>query len=91
MPTSEGNGQGESRLDRIERLMQLHVIENHEEHAEFRREHRVLLSAQVVMVDKMTTVLEAMAKLDVKMLETTENLEALIRIVDGIVQRGQQG
>jgi hypothetical protein len=69
---SETNGQGESRLDRIERMKE-RIAESHEE---FNREHKLLLTAQVLMTD-------TMRRLDLKMLETTEKLNALLRLVDG--------
>ena len=81
----DANGQGESRLDRIERLLE----KNEEAHAEFIRDYQLLLKAQVVMADAAREQHEWLesfeksqekshAKLDEKMLETTEKLNALI-------------
>ena len=72
---SETNGQGESRLDRIERLLE----RNEEAHEAFNREHKLLLTAQVLMTD-------TMQQLELKMLETSEKLNALIRVVDGLIR-----
>jgi hypothetical protein len=74
------NGSGESRLDRLERLLEQHVIENHDAHVSFMQEHKLLLTAQVVMTDKMS-------ELETKMLETTDKLNALIDTVDGLIKR----
>ena len=44
---SDINGQGNSRLDRMEKLMELPV----EDRLKFRDEHKQLLTAQVVLTD----------------------------------------
>jgi hypothetical protein len=72
---AETNGQGKSRLDRIEELIERHIVANEAAHDSFRAEHKLLLTAQVVFQDNMN-------KLDLKMLETTEKLDALIHTVD---------
>ena len=77
---SEGNGEGKSRLDRIEEMIERYVIANEAAHDAFNREHKMLLTAQIIMTDNMN-------KLELKMAETTEKLEALIKVVDGIIQR----
>ena len=73
----DANGQGESRLDRIERLLE----KNEEAHAEFIRDYQLLLKAQVVQQ-------ASLARLDEKMQETTEKLNALIAVVNGLISPG---
>lgn len=66
-----------------------------------KRQYRELLTNQVLMSDTLTKTVETLTKtveamrelelmvrkLDLKMLETTEKLDALIRIVDGFIRR----
>ena len=77
---AETNGQGKSRLDRIEELIERHIVANEAAHDSFRAEHKLLLTAQVVFQDNMN-------KLDLKMLETTEKLDALIHTVASWIRR----
>lgn len=77
---AETNGQGKSRLDRIEELIERSEARNDAAHERFEAEFKHLLTAQILMTDNMN-------KLEVKMLETTEKLDALIRVVDGIIRR----
>ena len=69
-----------------------------DEHVEFAAEHRRLLTAQVVLTDRLDKFIEVQAKshaeLDRKMQELTEKqsettgkLNALIAVVDGVVRR----
>ena len=88
---ANGNGHGETRLDRIEKLIAglsetvaQHVEANDRAHEQFLQEHQLLLRAQVVLADNM-------AKLDAKMLETTEKLDALIKVVDDLIRRDSKG
>ena len=98
---SEGNGGGKSRLDRIEEMIERseqriaqHILANEAAHARFEAEDQRLLTAQILMADAMTKtnvaiekVVQNMDKLELKMAETTEKLDALIRVVDGIIRR----
>ena len=87
MPDTDENGSGESRLDRMERLMAL-LIEDHgrfdEDHAKFREEHKLLLTAQVVLTDRLDRFIKETAEAGK---HTDERLNALISIVDGIIRR----
>ncbi len=113
------NGNGKSRLDRIEEILERHsliflehggllqdhkaAIERHDEaiariddtierqvlaseaaHERFREEDRSLLRAQVIMHDNML-------RLELKMEETTDKLNALITTVDGIIRKIPNG
>jgi hypothetical protein len=78
----ETNGEGKSRLDRIEELIERSEIRNAQQvtakeaaHDRFNAQYQQLLTSQVLMTETMT-------KLDIKMLETTEKLDALIQTVD---------
>jgi hypothetical protein len=97
MAEESTNGHGESRLDRMEKLMELLI----QDHLAFRDEHRQLLTAQVVLtdrVDKLTQRMdklaetsqrtdERMAKLAESSQRSDERMDALIAVVDGIVRR----
>jgi hypothetical protein len=94
------NGNGSDlpvRFKRVEDFVE--VLAN--EHIEFERELKRLLTAQVVMQDSMKAGFERltaeMAKLaesqrltDEKMRATDEKLNALIDIVDGIIKKPPQ-
>jgi hypothetical protein len=47
--SDEQNGQGRSRLDRIEGLMQLLI----DDHLRFTDDHKILLTAQVLQDDRL--------------------------------------
>lgn len=79
MPGTHENGSGESRLDRLEGLMALLI----EDHVQFREEHRQLLTAQVVLTDRLDRFIKETAEAGK---HTDERLNALITIVDGIVR-----
>ncbi len=79
-----GNGSDTpNRLDRIEAILEV-VANQHmqltEEHNRFAQEHRQLLAAQVVLTDRVNPLAEAQK-------HTDERLNALIRIVDEIIQK----
>jgi hypothetical protein len=79
---TNGHG-GESRLDRIERALEL-LVDDHvmfrEEHRLFREEHKLLLTAQVILTDRIDRLVESSKRAD-------ERMDALISVVDGIVRR----
>jgi ribosome-associated translation inhibitor RaiA len=87
MPDMHENGSGESRLDRMERMM----AELAEGHVRFDDEHKRLLTAQVVLtdrVDKLAVTLDtAIKELSASQRHTDERLNALIAVVDDIVRR----
>ena len=92
---------GSSRMDRIERALELLISD----HVQFREEHKALLTAQVLVtdkveklsdkVDKLSDELKALAKhtderfaeVAQRFLATDERLNALITVVDGIIRR----
>jgi hypothetical protein len=93
----EQNGQGKSRLDRLEGLMELLI----DDHLKFSDEHKRLLTAQVLLTEtqqrterRVGDLVEAQKQLDLKMAElaeaqkdTAERLNALIAVVDDLVRR----
>jgi hypothetical protein len=85
MPDS--NGQGQTRLDRIEEMIERHVMANEAAHDAFRAEHKLLLTAQVVFQENLNKLENNLNRLDLKMLETTEKLDALIQTVDEWIRR----
>jgi hypothetical protein len=77
MADEGSNGHGESRLDRMEKLMEL-LIQNH---LAFRDDLGQLLTAQVVLTDRVD-------KLAQNAEHTNERMNALIAVVDDVVRRG---
>ena len=75
---------GKSRLDRIERLLGESVVRRGAAHVEFEREHKRLLTAQVLFQDDMRT-------LDLKMAGTTDKLNALIDLMNRHVNEPHPG
>jgi len=65
-----------------------------DDHVQFREEHKLLLSAQVVLterVDKLAITLDtAIKELSTVQRQTDERLNALIAVVDDIVRRPPQ-
>jgi tetrahydromethanopterin S-methyltransferase subunit G len=97
MAEESTNGHGESRLDRMEKLMEL-LIQDHlafrDDHRQFRDDFRQLLTAQVVLtdrVDKLTQRMDKLAERMDRLAETSqradERMDALIAVVDGVVRR----
>ena len=85
-----GQADGESRLDRLERLFEesakrheQYDARNERAHEEFEREHKRFLIAQVVMVDNMS-------KLELKVAEVADKLDGLIGLVESFLKKGLQ-
>jgi hypothetical protein len=85
MPGTHDNGS--ARLDRLEGLMALLI----EDHVRFDDEHKRLLTAQVVLtdrVDKVAITLDtAIKELSASQRHTDDRLNALIAVVDDFVRR----
>ena len=84
---------GTARLDRIERALELLV----DDHVQFREEHKLLLTAQILLTEAQKRTDEALKRTDEKLAalavtvdEVTGKLNALIQVVDGIVRRPPQ-
>ena len=77
MSDEQHNGQnGKSRLDRLEEWMNYLT----EEHEKFNAEHKILLTSQVFLT-------ESQQKTDLMLREIGGKVDALIRIVDGIIRK----
>ena len=104
MADESSNGHGESRLDRMERLMDLLIQDQVafrderpqfrddpelliQDHLAFRDEHRQLLTAQVVLTDRIDKLGQKVDKLVENSQRSDERMDALIAVVDGIVRR----
>jgi hypothetical protein len=87
---------GTSRLDRIERALELLI----DDHVQFREEHKMLLTAQVLLTEAQKRTEEAQKRTDEKLAklaitmdalaltvdEIGGKLNALIKVVDGVVR-----
>lgn len=89
MPNDRPNGNSQSRLDRMERLMNLLI----EDHVRFDDEHKRLLIAQVVLTDRVDKLaiqadktFVALKELAESQKHTDERLNALISVVDDLVR-----
>ena len=69
-----GNGQG--RLDRLEGLMALLI----DDHVQFQQEHKQLLTAQVVLTDRLDRLAQTVKDVAEAQKNTNEKLNALIEI-----------
>jgi cell division septum initiation protein DivIVA len=80
-----GNGQG--RLDRLEGFMALLI----DDHVQFQQEHKQLLTAQVVLTDRLDRLAQTVKDIAVAQAEarkiTDEKLNALIDIVDDLIRK----
>jgi hypothetical protein len=74
------NPNGEARMDRMERLLEAYIQHNERAHENFEREHKDLLTAQVVLSGHMD-------ELSVKMAEVTGKLNGLIGVVNDTIRR----
>ena len=81
------NGQGESRLDRIEAMIERQVLANEAAHERFEAEDKRLLTAHILMNDAMTRMNDAitktlatMDKLEMRMLESAEKLDEVVTL-----------
>jgi len=76
------NGHDPGRLDRLEAL----VADLVNRHIEFEQEDKQLLTAQVVLTDRLDRLTQRVDQIAVAQLETSEKLNALIVIVDEIIR-----
>ena len=72
----ESNGDGKSRLDRREGLMELLI----EDHLKFSDEHWKLLTSQVLLTDRMQELAEAQK-------HTDERMGVLIGMMDDLIRK----
>jgi hypothetical protein len=82
MPNDYSNGSWQSRLDRMEGLMNLLI----EDHVRFDDEHTRLLIAQVIFTDRVDKVTIAVKELTESQKHTDER-NTLITVVDDLVRK----
>jgi uncharacterized protein YoxC len=96
MENAEQNGHSNPRMDRLEKLMDLLITD----HLTFSDEHRKLLTAQVVLTDRVDKLADKVDKLAVSVQElrdaqkhtdeaqkqADERMSALIAIVDELIR-----
>ena len=82
MPEVHQNGSFDSRLNRLEGLMAMLI----EDHLKFSEEHKQLLTAQVVLTDRVDKLTIAVREVVEAQKHTDERLNALITVVDGIIR-----
>jgi|HubBroStandDraft_5_1064220.scaffolds.fasta_scaffold2187908_1 hypothetical protein len=80
------NENGSSRLDRIEHALELLI----DDHVQFREEHKQLLTAQVVLTDRLDRLAKTVAANAEAQKATDEQLNALIKIVDDMIRNRPQ-
>ena len=74
---------GNDRLDRIEHALELLI----DDHVLFRDEHKKLLTAQVLLTDRIGQVAKTVGDLAEAGKQTDERLNGLIGVVDGFIRR----
>jgi ribosomal protein L16 Arg81 hydroxylase len=81
MADDSHNGGGPSRLDRLEGLMEMLV----EDHVRFQEQHKQLLTAQIVLTDRVDKMAQGILELRESQKHTDERFNALITIVDDLI------
>ncbi len=84
MPNNPNGSDTPSRLDRLETMLEAFATQNQREHEEFQREHRQLLTAQVLLT-------ETQRKADLRIVEVGEKLDALINLMDQHLRDHREG
>ena len=77
---------GSSRIDRIEQALKLLPGDR----IQFREEHKQLLTAQVVLTDRLDKLAKTVAANAEAQKATDEQLNALIKIVDDMIRNRPQ-
>jgi hypothetical protein len=91
------NENGSNRLDRIEHALELLI----DDHVQFQVEHKQLLTAQIVLTDRLDKLAQAVSEerkataerfkeAAERSKETDEKLNALIKIVDEMIRNRPQ-
>jgi hypothetical protein len=78
MEPSEQNGHNNTRMDRLEKLMDLLITD----HLSVTDEHKRLLTAQVVLTDTVQQLAEAQKRAEEQLRENAEALNVLMRRMD---------
>ena len=77
------NENGTARLDRIERALELLIVD----HEQFRDEHKRLLTAQVALTDRIDKLAKSVQDLADARKHTDQRLNALMGVVDGWIRQ----
>jgi hypothetical protein len=77
-----GEANGASRMDRVERMMELLITD----HVKFSDEHKQLLTAQVVLTDRMDRLTTTMQALAEAQKHTDERMGVLVHMMDGFIR-----
>jgi|SRR5579884_489555 len=78
MTSGNGQGNGESRLDRIERALELIL----DDHINFREEHKLLLQSQVLLQGSLEQLRDEVKELRAIVQETSAGLKQLSATVE---------
>jgi len=76
-----GDQNGASRMDRVERMMELLITD----HVKFSDEHKQLLTAQVVLTDRMDRLTITMQELAEAQKHTDERI-GILHMMDGFIR-----
>ena len=82
MENTEQNGYSNPRMDRLEKLMDLRITD----HLTFADEHRKLLTAQVLLTDRVDKLAVSIQELRESEKHTDARLNALIAVVDDLIR-----
>ena len=69
-------------MDRVERMMELLITD----HVKFSDEHKQLLTAQVVLTDRMDRLTATMQELAEAQKHTDEQMGVLVHMMDGFIR-----
>jgi hypothetical protein len=87
MEDKEQNGYKNPRMDRLENLMELVIAD----HVKFADEHNKLLTAQVVLTDRMDKLTVTMHELAESQRSTDARLNILVQMMDNFIrERGDK-
>ena len=81
--SDEPDGHAKSRLDRLEGLMELLI----DDHFKFSQEHKQLLTAQVILTDRLDRLTVTVRELAEAQKHTDDRLNALLHVVDDWIRR----
>lgn len=84
---AEVRASNEASIKRIYEAIERQERANEAAHERFEEDFKRLLTAQILMNGAMQKMADGMTSLELKMEETTEKLNALIKTVDGIIRK----
>ena len=94
MGNTEQNGYNNPRMDRLERLMEMLAADHvalKDDHAAFNEEHKKLLTAQILLTDRMDKLTGTMQELAESQKATDGRMTILIGMMDTFIrERGDR-